>query len=379
MPDNFKHVADKLNTAGNVLVVLSPAPTADTVAAGLALSSYLRKMEKDAIVLAADGSLNPRVDFLSGYDQVVRELNVTKSFVIDVSTVRTQISELSYKKEGDNLAVYLKPKSGQFSPEDVSFRESKFPYDLVVTIGVAKLEDLGDFYGKFAELFFETPILNIDFRGVNESFGQFNLVDLNAASQSEIVFDLISEMEKDLIDADTATTLLAGIISETNSFQHSKTTPAAFLKASQLIGMGGRQQDIVNRLYKNKSMGMLKLWGRVLARLKHEPEIFLVSSAVKKTDVEKANATQADVAAILKEMVHELGFAKIHVFFREVDEETTEIYCSSPTSLDLAHVFAENEPDSVRPQHLHFIMHQPLQAAEQSILEKIRTEAKKLA
>jgi nanoRNase/pAp phosphatase (c-di-AMP/oligoRNAs hydrolase) len=379
MPEAFKQIAEKINNSGSILIVLSPLPSSDTIAAGLALAAFLKKMEKDVVVLSPDGVLNSNIDFLPGYQTIAREINLTKGFVIDVDAKRTGIAELSYKKDGDKLSIFLKPKSGELLPEDVTFRSSKYPYDILITIGLSGLEGLGEFYGKSAELFFETPILNIDFKGSNEGFGQFNLVELNASSNSEIVFDLIQEIEKELIDKDLATTLLAGIIAETNSFQHPRTTPRAFMKASELVNLGGDQQGIVNNLYKNKSMGFLKLWGRVLARIKNEPESALVYSAVNNLDVEKSEASAEDVSLILKEMILQLSFAKIFVFLREVSENETEVYCAGPATLDLPSVFSQYKQDSALPHSLRFRIPSGLQDAEQAVLDKIRIEAKKIA
>ena len=379
MPETFKQIADKLTSSSSVLIVLAPLPSPDSVASGLALKKYLLKMDKDVIVIAAGGSLNPRVDFLPGYNEIARELNIAKGFVIEVGTKRTPISELSYKKEDDKLSIFLKPKSGEFTKDDVTFKSSKFPYDAVVTLGVGSLEGLSQFYSRYAELFFETPIINIDYRGSNEGFGQYNLILVTAASLSEIVFDLIYEMEKDLIDNDVATSLLAGIIAETNSFQTTRTTPQSFLKASQLVNLGANQQDIVTRLYKNKSMGFLKLWGRVLARIKSEPESFLVYSAINRIDIEKSDASTEDVANILKEMVTQLGFAKIQVFMRELDPESTEVYINAPESLHLPDAFVAFQPESLQAHSLKFNIPTGLIPAEEQVLNIIRAEAKKLS
>jgi bifunctional oligoribonuclease and PAP phosphatase NrnA len=300
-------------------------------------------------------------------------------FVINVSTKRAVLGELSYKKENDKLAIHLKAKSGEFHPDDVTFGSSKFPYDAVVTLGTASLEELGSFYGQNADLFFETPVINIDFKGSNQSYGQFNLVELNASSVSEIVYDLINEIERELVDQNIATSLLAGIIAETNSFQHARTTPQSFLKASQLIAMGGNQQDIVNRLYKNKSMGFLKLWGRVLARLKHEPEYGLAHSSVNRMDLEKSGASVDESTAILREMQQQLGFAKIFVFFLESDSQTTEAYVSAPASINLSSLFFEFQPQSLQPQTAKLVIGMSLASAEERVLETLRKEAQKLS
>ncbi len=379
MPENFKQVAEKLKNVSSVLVLLSPIPSPDVVSAGLALYGYLKRMEKNVVIVSADGNLNPRVSFLPGYDQIQRELNLSKGFVIDVSTKKTQAAELSYKKTRDKLSIYLKPKSGQFEESDVSFRTSKYPHDLIITVGVGNLAALGSLYEKYADLFFETPILNIDFRGSNQGFGQFNLVELTATSNSEIVFDLISEMDRGLVTQNIATTLLTGIIAETNSFQHSRTSPQAFLKASQLVGLGADQQDIVNKLFKSKSLGFLKLWGRVLARIKHEPENMIAHSGVNRMDIEKSGASQEDVMAVLKEMNLQLGFAKIHIFFREVSEDLTEVYMSAPAVLNLPDLFNEYSPENIQPQSTTFKVKASLQDTEQKVLDVIRKEASKLS
>jgi nanoRNase/pAp phosphatase (c-di-AMP/oligoRNAs hydrolase) len=377
-PEIYRPVADKLAAASSVLIILPPLATPDAIASGLALSQFLKKGEKDSVVVAADGKLNPSVDFLPSYGQVLRELSVGKSFIIDVSTKRASIAELSYKKDSDKLSIYLKPRNGTFESSDVTFRTSSFPYDAVVVLGVDRLESLGEFYARNAELFFETPVINMDFRGSNQGFGQFNLVQVNATSLSEIVFDLISEMEREMIDSGIATSLLAGIIAETNSFQHGKTTPAVFQKASQLVSLGGDQQDVVNKMYKHKSLGFLKLWGRVLARMRVDPGSQIVYSEAGQQDVEKSGASSGDVAAILKEMSLQLTFAKVMVFFRELDAASTEVYISAPASLNLASAFSPYQPDSASPHALHFQVPSALQQAQQQVMEVVRKEAEKL-
>jgi nanoRNase/pAp phosphatase (c-di-AMP/oligoRNAs hydrolase) len=379
MPESFKQAAEKLNAAGSVLVVLPPLASPDTVAASLGLFNYLKKLDKDAVVVASDGLLNPQVEFLPGYGQVLRELSLVKGFVIDVSTRRTDVAELSYKKEDGRISVYLKPKSGEFTPEDVTFRTAKFPYDAIAVVGADKLESLGGFYARNAELFFETPVVNIDHKGSNTGFGQLNVVNLNASSDSEVVYDLVSEMGRELVDHDASTALLAGMIAETNSFQHGKTTPQSFMKASQLVESGAKQQDIVTQLFRSKSMGFLKLWGRALARLKSEPSGQLAIASVTADDVAKSGASAQDVAAILKEMSTQLAFAKVHVFFRETADGSTEVFCSGPSSLALASALSSYQPASTQPQAMRFTVPLPMAEAEPQVMATIRAEASKLS
>lgn len=123
------------------------------------------------------------------------------------------------------------------------------------------------------------------------------------------------------MDEHIATNLLTGIIVETNSFQHVKTTPRAFLKASQLIAQGGRHQEIVRQLYKTKSISLLKLWGRALARLREMAELGLVYSLVNFSDIEKTSSTAEDVKGVMRELVASLSSsAKIILFLAETTQ-----------------------------------------------------------
>ena len=115
--------------------------------------------------------------------------------------------------------------------------------DLIIALEAHSLEDLGGLYEHNADLFFETPKINIDNNPENEYFGAVNLVDVTATSVAEILTGLLQEYEAQLLDEDIATCLLTGIISKTQSFQDVQTTPRAFLKASELVSLGGRQQD----------------------------------------------------------------------------------------------------------------------------------------
>lgn len=365
----FVKVIEKLNQARNSLILTPRGSSADDLAAALALKEFLAKLDKEAVIVSPGTS--DKYNFLPKFDQIKTDLVVSKSFVIDVSTKRVQIDELSYKKEDDKLSIYIKPKQDQFSKDDVSFRTSDLPFDLIVCVGVASLDNLGEFYNKNTELFFETTVVNIDCKPANENYGQFNLIDLSATSNSEIVFDLINSYEISLLDQEIATSLLTGIIAETNSFQHSRTTPAAFHKASQLVNLGANQREIVGRLYKTKSLNFLKLWGRVLARLKQEPALSLVYSLASSSDIEKSGAIPEDVIQIIKEMSFQLSFAKIFLFLAESAVNQTDVFAVSLVPLNLNQLFASFKPEVIGGV-TRFRIQADLTQAEQEVVQKLK-------
>jgi len=311
-----KPVFDSINKANRILIAIPSNAGGDAIGAGLALYSFAKKLDKEAEIATSSRTLE-QFSFLPHVSEIKHELEASQSFVISVNTSQAALDELSYEAKPDRVDIFLKPKTGKFSQTDVSFKSARFPYDLIITLHTPSLDNLGEIYEKNTDLFFETPIINIDHHPNNEYYGQINHVDLTATSTAEIVANLIEEFESGLMDESIATSLLTGIIVETNSFQHVKTTPKAFLKASQLIAQGGRHQDIIRELYKTKSISLLKLWGRALARLREIKELSMAYSIVNFQDIEKTAAKPEDISGVMKELVVSLTGSKIILFLAE--------------------------------------------------------------
>lgn len=316
-----QQIFDHLNKGNQVLIALPAHPNGDAVGAGLAMFDFLKKLEKQPEIVCAARDL-AAFKFLPGSERIQKELAAVQSFVVAVNTEHTPLDELSYEVKDKRVEIFLKPKSGQYSETDVSFGSARFPYDLIITLDAPSLEHLGAVYENNTDLFFETPVINIDHHPGNEQYGEINLVDVTATATSEILAGLIENFEENLIDENIATNLLTGIVVETNSFQHVKTTPKAFLKASRLVSRGANQQQIIRELYKTKEISLLKLWGRALARLKAVPELSLTYTLLSQADLLKCEADQSDLPAVLKELTAALTESKLVLLLAETGEQT---------------------------------------------------------
>lgn len=311
-----QQIFDSINKAKKILLVLPSAPNGDGLGAGLALFDFLRKLEKEPEIISENADVE-MFGFLPHIKELKKKIQISQSFVISVNTDSAKLDELSYEVKDDRVDIFLKPKSGAFSEKNVKFGRARFPYDLIITLDAPALDNLGRIYEENTDLFFETTVINIDHHPNNEHYGEINFVDLTATSSSELVATLIEEFEEGLIDEDIATNLLLGIIVETNSFQHVKTTPKAFQRASQLISAGADQQKIVRELYKTKNISLLKLWGRALARIRELPELSMTYSLVGLSDLQKSGAGKADVFLALKELSASLSESKIVLLLAE--------------------------------------------------------------
>jgi nanoRNase/pAp phosphatase (c-di-AMP/oligoRNAs hydrolase) len=96
--------------------------------------------------------------------------------------------------------------------------------------------------------------------------------------------------------------LLAGIVSATESFQKKNTTPKALHIASLLMERGADQQKIVRSLYKTQPLHLLKLWGRVMAGVKWNESLRLIWALVGLEDLVQARSRSEDLPQVLEKI-----------------------------------------------------------------------------
>lgn len=163
-----------------------------------------------------------------------------------------------------------------------------------------------------------TAIVNIDHHPTNQEFGTFNIIDPQSAATCEIVYTLF-ELERWPIDRDIATCLLTGILTDTNIFTNRNTTYRSLEIASKLVGKGGRMRTITDFMYRNKSVGALKLWGKALTRLQHNPTNGLVTTFITQQDLAECNVDD-DAAAGVANFLNNLDGAKAVLVLRELGD-----------------------------------------------------------
>jgi len=313
----------------------------DSIGSGLALYLVLSRLGRKVDLVVLD-PLPDKFDFLPKLDELQHEFNGLRDFIISLDCVSAAADKLAYNFQDNKLNIVVTPKQGVFKPQDVSFAEGNFQYDVVVTMDAADLEQLGVIYINNPKLFQSVPIINIDHHASNDYYGAVNLVDLTATSTAEILVGLIEALGPSLIDADVATALLTGIINDTGSFQHSNTTPKSLTIAAQMVGFGARHQEIIQHLFKTKAFSTLKLWGRILTNVQHDPGSRLVWSTASLSDITETGSTGEQISGVIDELMTSIPEADIVVLLSE--RETRVISGSIRTkkgvdASDIAKVF----------------------------------------
>jgi phosphoesterase RecJ-like protein len=97
------------------------------------------------------------------------------------------------------------------------------------------------------------------------------LVDTSAAATAVLVDELLRRLAVPL-DPVVATCLYTGLVTDTGSFRHSVTTPAAHALAARLLDAGARPDEVAERLWGSRPHAELQLFGAALSRIRLEPE-----------------------------------------------------------------------------------------------------------
>jgi nanoRNase/pAp phosphatase (c-di-AMP/oligoRNAs hydrolase) len=313
-----QQIWEQIGRSRYILIAFAKGNHGDSLATSLALGIWLKKMGKKFDIVSSGFVLPPKYTFLPDNNLVQNKLINLRKFIITLDISKTKLKEFSYDIKGDDLEIYITPNEGNFSDEDLKSYTSNYRYDLIITIGSADLESLGDTYNKNTDFFYRIPVINIDHRPENEHFGKINLVDITKSSTAELVFNLIDQLDPQTLDEQISTCLLTGMITSTKSFKTANVTPQTLAIASRLIVAGGQREEIIRHLYQTKTIILLKLWGEVLTRLQTDPQSGIVWSFIEKKDFVKLRIKEpVDFTEIIHELISYTPEAGIVVLFYE--------------------------------------------------------------
>lgn len=375
-----QQIFEQIKKANTILVTFSRASGGDAVAAGLATYLFLKKLGKKVEIVMEDDHKEKSLSFLPAKNEIKHQLDNLRKFIISLDIRHTKVGQIQYKVEAETLDFIVSPLDGFFTKEDITSKSSGFKYDLIFVLSTRDLESLGQIYDHDTEFFYQTTIINIDHQAANESFGQINVIDLNTVSTTEILFNLFSNYDRSLIDEDIATCLLAGMIIATKSFKTNNISPQALGTASQLIAMGARREEIVNHLYRSRSLNLLKLWGIVLARLSSNFDGKIISSVINADDFQKTKTETKDLYEVIDELIVNIPQAKIIVLiYEQLVEETrkVEALIYGVKNLDVASLITELNPEGNKSL-VRVKSSKPIKEFEKELVALLSEKAKKI-
>ena len=161
-----QQIFEQIKKAGKILIALPQTLTADSLASGLALKLFLEKLQKD-VELVSSGRPDEHLKFMPGIAALKSKPQAGKSLVVVLDTSVRKLDEVSYETAEHQTKIFLKAKDGLFEQKDISFAADKFSADLVMVLDSRSLEDLGQVFAEAADIFYETPKINLSARKRN--------------------------------------------------------------------------------------------------------------------------------------------------------------------------------------------------------------------
>ena len=241
-----------LSSPKNIVIVPHKNPDGDAMGSSLGLYHYLKNYNHNVVVIAP----NDYPDFLKwlpGDDKVLKfdnQQEESKTLIENAEIIFT-LDFNAYHRAGDGLAQEMETS---------------------------------------------TAIkIMIDHHQQPDDYALFTYSDVSMSSTCEMVYhfiDMLGDNEK--INADIATCLYVGIMTDTGSFRFPATTSKTHEVIGNLIEKGANNSDIHNNIYDTNSYSRLQLLGKALSNLKVIPELRTAYITLTQAELDEFNFKKGD-------------------------------------------------------------------------------------
>ena len=194
-----------------------------------------------------------------------------------------------YKIKADMSIVSNLPYNYKFLP-NVNLAQRYFDpsliYDLVITLDVAAIDRLRD-----SKTLFEKAkcTVNIDHHKTNPKFGDYQIINPNASSCGEVLYDYFKSNNWE-ITPDAADCLYVAIMTDTGNFRFDNTTSNALRAAADLIDLGANPSQLYKKCYETKTKNFVMFQNYCVNKAEFLNDGKIVYTTVYKKDLEKTKS-----------------------------------------------------------------------------------------
>lgn len=209
-------------------------------------------------------------------------------------------------------------------------------YDLIVGIDSSDLQRLGSVYQP--ELHKHLPILVFDHHITNTYYGTANVIIGELASAAEIILQLVQRM-KIALTPDIATSLLTGLVSDTQAFRTTSTTAESMAAAMTLMKAGAPLTDIITKAVVTQPFDNIRVLGEGIRNAKMEDGL-AYSTISRKLRTEMGIKDDRGDGGLVTALINTYE-AKVAAVFTENPEGKIEVSMRGRPGYDVSQVALE--------------------------------------
>ena len=238
-------------------------------------------------------------------------------------------------KVGKKVSVYCDGElkndmSDLYDAESLNKDEPKAHYDLTIAIDIASEDRLG----KYRPLFRKADkTLTIDHHLQDRTYAQYNLIDPRSGATAELIYLILEQYDKTLIDTNIASLLYTALVTDTGNFSFSNVGQRTMSIASSLIAVGIPSSDISFKHYREVSMETFRLKTRVFSKIRffENDKIGIVSFL--REDFVATNTCVANSSNLVSDIANVSG-VEIAVSITEVNRNTYKVSIRTHKDVD---------------------------------------------
>ena len=212
------------------------------------------------------------------------------------------------------------------------YYDQSLVYDLVITLDVAAIDRVRD-----AKIFFDKAkcTVNIDHHKTNPGFGDYQLIDPDASSCGEVLYDYFKENNWE-ITSDAAKCLYTAIMTDTGNFRFENTNAKVFRAVADLVEKGANPTVLYKKCYETKTKNFVMFQNYCVNKAEFLNDNKIAFTTVYKKDLEKFQAGD-DYTVGIAEPLGAIESTEVAFVVKEVDSKTTKVSMRSK-KLDVAQI-----------------------------------------
>ena len=243
--------------------------------------------------------------------------------------------EKRFKKKVDMSVVSNVPFNYKFLPNvDKAQRyfDPSLVYDLVITLDVAAIDRVRD-----AKVLFDRAKcrVNIDHHKTNPAYGDYNLIESEASSCGEVLFNYFKKNNWEFT-SDAAVCLYTAIMTDTGNFRFENTSPNALRAAADLVEFGANPNKLYKLCYESKTKNLLMFQNYCVNKAEFLNDNMIVYTTVYKKDLEKFSAGD-DYTDGIAETLRAIDSTEVSFVLKEVESKVTKVSMRSK-KIDVAKI-----------------------------------------